>query len=139
MKKHLKFLWNWEADGKEITRDLLITPKDIRNIARKLAKESYMLHLNDAQSVRMWIQKNPNKIFYYTETDLLNSTPVNGHLNGENMPFTIGIQTEWQREMMAKYGHNGGVSIDATFGTNDKKVCSPLCNSPNVMLFYDSV
>ena len=40
---------------------------------------------------------------------------------------------------MAKYGHNGGVSIDATFGTNDKKVCSPLCNSPNVMLFYDSV
>jgi hypothetical protein len=127
MKKHLKFLRKWKADGKGITRDLLITPKDIRNIARKLAKETYMLHPNDAQSVRMWVQKNPDKIFHYTETDLASHIQVDGQLNGANMPFTIGIQAQWQREVMAKYGHNGGVSIDATFGTNDKKVCSLLC------------
>ena len=48
MKKHLKFLWKWEARDKEITRDLFITPKDIRNIARKLTKETYMLHPNNA-------------------------------------------------------------------------------------------
>lgn len=53
MKKHLKFLRNWEADCKVITWDLFITPKDIRNIARKQAKETWMLHLNNAQSVRM--------------------------------------------------------------------------------------
>jgi hypothetical protein len=39
------------------------------------------------------------------------------------MPFTLGIQTTWQREMMGKFGHEGGVSIDATFGTNENKVC----------------
>ena len=89
MKKHLKFLRKWEVDGKEITRDLLITPKDIRNIARKLAKETYMLHPNNAQSVRMWVQKNPDKIFHYTETDLASPIQVDGQLNGANMPFTI--------------------------------------------------
>jgi hypothetical protein len=40
------------------------------------------------------------------------------------MPFTIVIQTEWQKEMMLHHGHESGVSINATFGTNDKKVTS---------------
>lgn len=91
MKKHLKFLRNWEADGKIITRDLLITPRDIRNISRKHAKETYMLHPNDAQSVRMWVQRNPDKVFFYQETDLANPVKIEGKLNGSNMPFTIGI------------------------------------------------
>jgi hypothetical protein len=38
------------------------------------------------------------------------------------MPFTLGIQTPWQREMMIKHGHQEGVVVDATFGTNEKKV-----------------
>jgi hypothetical protein len=37
------------------------------------------------------------------------------------MPFTIGIQTQWQREMMLQCFHESGVSIGATFGTNDEK------------------
>ena len=122
MKKHLKFLRKWEADGGVITRDLLITPKDVRNIARKHAKETYMLDENDAQSVRMWVQRNPDKVFHYTETNQSSPVQVEGQLNGDNIPFTIGIQTSWQRLMMAKHGHGGGISIDATFGTNDKKV-----------------
>lgn len=122
MKKHLKFLRKWQADGNVITRDLLITPKDIRNISRKLARETWMLHPNDAQSVRMWVQKNPDKVFHYTETNAGEPLKVEGQLDGGNMPFTIGIQTPWQVEMMAKFGHGGGMSIDATFGTNDKKV-----------------
>jgi hypothetical protein len=40
------------------------------------------------------------------------------------MPFTIGIQTQWQREMMLWCGHESGVSIGATFETNAKKVCN---------------
>jgi hypothetical protein len=28
---------------------------------------------------------------------------VDGGLNGQNMPFTLGIQTSWQREMMGGY------------------------------------
>ncbi len=47
---------------------------------------------------------------------------VDGGLIGQNMPFTLSIQTPWQMEMMIKHGHQGGVVIDATFGTNEKKV-----------------
>jgi len=32
----------------------------------------------------------------------------------------MGIQTPWQEEMMIEHGHQGGVAIDATFGTNEK-------------------
>ena len=38
------------------------------------------------------------------------------------MPFTIGIQTKWQKQMMLKHGHRSGILVNATFGTNDKKV-----------------
>ncbi len=47
---------------------------------------------------------------------------VDGGFIGKNMPFTLGIQTPWQREMMIEHGHQGGVAIDVTFGTNEKKV-----------------
>jgi hypothetical protein len=35
-------------------------------------------------------------MFYYQETGV----EVDGGLTGQNMPFTLGIQTPWQREMM---------------------------------------
>jgi hypothetical protein len=47
-------------------------------------------------------------------------------LHGGNMPFTIGIQIKWQKEMMLRHGHESGVSIDVTFGTNDKKLAISL-------------
>jgi hypothetical protein len=47
---------------------------------------------------------------------------VDGGLIKQNMPFTLGIQTPWQREMMIECGHQGVVTIDATFGTNEKKM-----------------
>lgn len=124
MRKHLDILKKYRAEGKDITRDLLLTTKDIRNISGKLAQETYMLHKNDAQSVRMWVQRNPEKVFYYSESNQKNPVKVQGELTGKNMPFTIGIQTEWQKQMMLKHGHRGGISVDATFGTNDKKVLS---------------
>jgi hypothetical protein len=40
------------------------------------------------------------------------------------MFFTIATQIEWHKKMMLHHGHESGVSIDATFGTNDKKVTS---------------
>jgi hypothetical protein len=124
MRKHLDILKKYRAEGKDITRDLLLTTKDIRNISGKLAQETYMLHKNDAQSVRMWVQRNPEKVFYYSESNQRNHVKVQGELTGENMPFTIAIHTEWQKQMMLKHEHRGGISVDATFGTNDKKVLS---------------
>jgi hypothetical protein len=57
-------------------------------------------------------------MFYYQTTRV----EVDGGFTWQNMPFTLGIQTPWQREMMIERGHQGGVAIDATFGTNEKKV-----------------
>lgn len=37
MKKHLELLKQYQAYGRDITRDLLLTTKDIRNISGKLA------------------------------------------------------------------------------------------------------
>jgi hypothetical protein len=44
-----------------------------------------------------------------------------GEFNKIQVPFTIGIQTLIQCESMLSYGHNGAISMDATFGTNDMK------------------
>ncbi len=44
-----------------------------------------------------------------------------GEINRTQVPFTIGIQTLTQCESMLSYGHNGAISMDATFGTNDMK------------------
>jgi hypothetical protein len=60
------------------------------------------------------VQQNINSMFYYQKTRV----EVDGGLIGQNMSFTLGIQTPWQREMMIEHGHQGGVAIDATFGTN---------------------
>jgi hypothetical protein len=57
-------------------------------------------------------------MLYYQETKI----EVDGGLIGQNMPFILGIQTPWQREMMIERGHQGGVAVDATFETNEKKV-----------------
>ncbi len=47
---------------------------------------------------------------------------VGGELIGQNMPFIIGIQFPWQVEMMIQYGHQSGIAIDSTVGTNENKV-----------------
>jgi hypothetical protein len=120
MAKHYRFLREVIERGEEVTRDMMITAQDIRNIAKEIAMETYMLHPNDAQSVRMWRQRHPESVFYYSET----GDHVRGELSADNMPFTLGIQTPWQRKMMVLHGNKGGVSVDATFGTNEKKVCA---------------
>ncbi len=66
--------------------------------------------------------ENREKVFFYQESNV----QVKGNLHGGNMPFTIGIQIKWQKEMMLRHGHESGVSIDVTFGTNDKKLAISL-------------
>jgi hypothetical protein len=56
----------------------------------------YKKHENDVQSVQMQVVENKDKIFFYQEIGV----QVEENLQGNNMPFTIGIQTQWQREMM---------------------------------------
>jgi hypothetical protein len=44
-----------------------------------------------------------------------------GEINWTQVPFTIGIQTPIRCESMLSYGHNGAISMGATFGINDMK------------------
>jgi hypothetical protein len=100
-----------------MSRDYFLCEQDIRNLAGKLAKKTYKKDENDSKSVQMWVTKNKETIFFYQES----SVQVEGNLHGGNMPFTIGIQTKWKKEMMLHHGHENGVSIDATFRTNNKR------------------
>jgi hypothetical protein len=67
----------------------------------------------------MWVQQNFNSIFYYQETRV----EVDDGITKQNMPFTLGIQTPWEKEVMIENGHQSGVVVDATFGTNEKRSC----------------
>ena len=118
MAKHRKRFLEACERGEELTRDLFICDQDIRNVAGRLAIETYKRDNNDAKSVRMWVQEHPLLVFYYKESGL----HVRGAITRDNIPFTIGIQTSWQQDMMLKHGHKKAVSIDATFATNENKV-----------------
>ena len=119
MAKHKKRFLEVCQRGGELTRDLFICDQDIRNVAGRLAIETYKRDNNDAKSVRMWVQQHPGLVFYYKESGV----HVRGAITRDNIPFTIGIQTPWQQDMMLKHGHKKAVSIDATFATNENKVC----------------
>jgi hypothetical protein len=62
-------------------------------------------------------------MFYYKKIGV----DVNDGLTRQSMPFILGIQTLWQKEMMIEHRHQGGVTIDATFGTNEKKLIHSTC------------
>ena len=96
----------------------LLLSSDIKNICRKRAEDPWEKHLSDPISVRMWAAKNQDNVFYYQEHLLMDLNSQTQY----NSPFTIGIQTEWQLKMMAKFGHNCVLSIDATSGTNHTRV-----------------
>jgi hypothetical protein len=107
-------------------RNWFLQEWDIRNIAFNLRKNIYEKHPNDAESVHLWIQANPQQVFFYQEFGDL-KTPLPKELNGENMSFVIGIQNQFHFQMMLEHGHESTVSLDATFGTNQPKVRSPTC------------
>jgi len=71
----------------------------------------------------MWVQQNNNSMFYYQKIGV----DMNDGLTRQNMPFILGIQTPWQKKMMIEHRHQGGVTIDVTFGTNEKKLIDSTC------------
>lgn len=83
-------------------RDDFLKLTDIENIASELCSEFYELHPCDETSVRMWIDSHPELVWYVHDAE----------------PSTLGLQTEFQRDMMVRYGHENVISTDATFETN---------------------
>jgi hypothetical protein len=76
-------------------------------------------HPKDPISVKMWVMENPDLVFYYVQHAFLDLNLLNQY----DMPFTFGIQTPWQFEMMENFGDHSLVSFNATFGTNQSRVC----------------
>ena len=129
MGKHRKRFMEVCERGEELTQDLFISEQDIRNVAGRLAIETYKCDNNDTKSVRMWVQEHPFLVFYYKEIGVY----VRGAITRENIPFTIGIQISWQRDMMLRHGHKKTISIDATFATNENKVCAHNISHSNML------
>jgi hypothetical protein len=65
-----------------------------------------------AISIRSWVLQHLEDVFFFQNV---------GEINGIQVPFTIGIQTPTPCESMLSYGHNGAISMDVTFGTNNMK------------------
>ncbi len=79
---------------------------------RKHKKRSWRLHTNLVISIQFWALQHLEDVFFFRDV---------GEINKIQVSFTIGIQTQIQCESMLSYGHNGAISMDATFGTNDMK------------------
>ncbi len=98
--------------GQSMTQDDFIRFQDIAYLDRKHKKGSCCLHTNPTISIRSWAFQHPKDVFFFQDVREINRTQV---------PFTIGIQTPTQCESMLSSSHNGAISMDATFGTNDMK------------------
>ena len=84
-------------EGKLVTsRDCFLSEDDVRNVCSLLQKDLYMKHSNDAETVWMWMCKNPNLVFYYQDPGVV----VDGAITVDKMPFVIAIQMAFQFRMM---------------------------------------
>ena len=102
---------NSQQGGFRAVRDTFLTIRDILNVARKLETLTLQTNVDDALSVQNWATTNPAQVFIYQ--------PLN---DATNQSFTLGIQTQWQLNMLNAYGNNSLLAMDATFGTNKYKV-----------------
>jgi hypothetical protein len=98
--------------GQSMTRDDFIRLQNIAYLDQKHKKGSWGLHTNPTISIWSWVLQHLEDVFFFQD---------GGEINETQVPFTIGIQTPTQCESMLSYGHNGAISMDATFGTNDMK------------------
>lgn len=90
-----------------ISRDSLMTRKDISNVYNDMKWIEYVKDESDPLSVECWYNQCPENFFFFQKQDV-----------GENVPFMIGIQTPWMRSIMVKHSHNNVMSMDSTFSTN---------------------
>lgn len=101
-----------------VTRDTLLLPSNSQNICHKKAKELWKKHPHDPINICMWIVDNPNNAFYNQKCfvmDLDSQTQ-------DDSPFILVIETKRKLELMAKFGCNNTLSINATLGTNHTRM-----------------
>ncbi|KAA3476811.1 Arrestin-C [Gossypium australe] len=108
-----------QGHGGPHNRDDFLTRNDVRNIERVIRNTSHELHIDDACSVKIWVQRHQKHVFYFQDASA-------------SEPFILGIQTDWQLQQMLRHGQNGSVASHSTFGS--KKLKYPL----STLLVFDS-
>ncbi|MCO5588011.1 hypothetical protein L7F22_041965 [Adiantum nelumboides] len=94
----------------QISRDDFLTPKDVSNIAKQLAIIRQEVDNEDALSARLWCILNKQDVFIYQEQNL-----------ADDVHFILGLQTDWQLEVMLKFGHDRLVAMNSSLGENQYK------------------
>lgn len=107
-EEHKKIWYEGRIQKKNHSKDNSLLLKNIRYYEHERKKGIWYRHKNVLLSVNFWRLENSHTIFFYQDSDA-----------GRGVPFTIGIQTLWQKDTVLKYGKNSCISMDATFGTND--------------------
>ena len=102
----------------EVTREHLVVRQDVHNIKSQYNIEGVMRHANDLSSVSAWVEEmkslNYNPVLLYKIQGMPQSDEMD---NIADQDFVLAIQTEFQRDMLMKFGNNT-VCVDATHGTN---------------------
>jgi hypothetical protein len=118
MTHHRTHVRKMALKNEHVTQDTFVLLSNVKNLAKKQADELWQKHHKDPISVRMWVLEDPNSVFFYVQhapMDLNSQTQ-------DDTPFTLGIQTPWQLEIMQNFGHGNVIAFGATFGTNQSKV-----------------
>jgi hypothetical protein len=107
-EEHKKVWYEGWTKHRKHSKDNSLLLKHVRYYEYQRKKNIWYKHKNTLVSVNMWKLENLNVIFYYQNDDVTGG-----------VPFTIGIQTSWQKTSLLKYEKHGCKSMDATFGTNN--------------------
>lgn len=118
MAQHKTFVKDLAMQNGYVNRDTFVQPNDVRNLAKVRDEALWQKHSSDPRSIKMWVDKNPDSVFCYKEHSLLE---LNKKKQGDT-PFTLGIQSPWQPQMLVKFDHSSALSFDATFGTFETRV-----------------
>ena len=100
------------------SREHLVTLQDIQNICQQFNIEGIQRHSNDLQRVKIWVEEMSSQI--YNPVLLHKVQGEEPCIEMENLrkeDMLLVIQTEFQRDMMVKFGNNI-VCLDATHGSD---------------------
>lgn len=85
-----------------------LASKFVQKLEMVIRRSSYELDPDDALSVRKWLERHHNYVFFFQDSSDID-------------PFILGIQTEWQLQQMICFGNNSIVVADTSFGINKLK------------------
>ena len=119
MSQHKQNVKELAKCNERVTKNIFLLPSNVRNICKKIVEELWENILQIQLAYGCGYMKTPALYFFYQEHSLLDLN----NTNQEDIPFNLGIQTKWQQQMMAIFAHNSAIAIDATFGTNQIRVC----------------